>query len=52
MAERAAKNASDQRVGMVEIRRVARLAGNFFDAVNQRNARTFGEASSAPERSS
>ena len=42
MAERAAENASDERVGMVEIRRVAGLAGHLFDAVDERDARTFG----------
>ena len=42
VAYRAAKDASDQRVGVVEIGRVARLAGDFLDAVDERHARTLG----------
>ena len=38
MADRTAEDAADKRVGMVEIGRVARLAGDLLDAVDERNA--------------
>ena len=44
VAHRTAEDASGQRVGMVEIRRVAGLAGNFFNAVDEWNARPFCRA--------
>lgn len=43
MAERAAEDASNESVAVVKIRRIAGLAGHLFDAVNERNARTFRE---------
>ncbi len=40
VADRAAKDAADQRIGMIEIGRVAGLAGDLVDAVDERNTRT------------
>ena len=40
VADRAAEDAADQRVGVVEIGRIAGLAGDLLDAVDERNART------------
>ena len=39
VAYRAAQNAADQRVGMIEVRSVACAAGDLVDAVDQRHAR-------------
>ena len=40
--QRTAQNGADQRVACRQIRRVARLAGDFFDAVDQCLAHTNG----------
>jgi hypothetical protein len=38
VADRAAENASDQSVGMVEIGGIAGASGDLFNAIDQRNA--------------